>query len=84
MFVKSDADPKKPYVRVDTSDDLTPDPQHYMRDNNPMNQLVYQDIDIHKVTALSLSPLEDMVVFTTSSGQIIKVAAFNLERPNED
>ena len=68
VFVKSDADPKKPYVRVEASDDLTPDPAHYLKDNNPMNQLVYTDIDIHKVTALSLSPSEDVLVFTTSSG----------------
>ena len=91
VFVKSDADPKKPYVRVDTSDDLYPDLKHYKsdkkdgeRDTSLMDRMVYDDIDIHKVTALSLAPSEDQLVFTTSSGQIIKVAAFNLERPNED
>ena len=66
VFVKSDADPKKPYVRVDTSDDLYPDLKHYKsdkkdgeRDNSLMDRMVYDDIDIHKVTALSLAPSED-------------------------
>lgn len=53
VFVKSDIDPKKPYVRVDTTDDLVPT---QVRDDNPTNQMVYQDIDIHKITSLSLSP----------------------------
>ena len=83
VFVKSDVDPKKPYVRVDTSDDLYPELTHYRVDNNPMLQRVYADIDIHQITALALSPQEDLVVFTTSSNQIIKVS-INLERPNEE
>jgi hypothetical protein len=33
-FVKNDADPKKPYVRVE-GDDLYPAQEHYLRDNNP-------------------------------------------------
>ena len=70
MFVKSDADPKKPYVRVDTTDDLVP---AQVRDENPISAMVYQDIDIHKITAVTLSPQEDTIVFTTSSGQLIKV-----------
>lgn len=65
VFVKSEIDPKKPYVRVDTTDDLYPS---QARDDNPASQMVYQDIDIHKITALSLSPQEDSIVFTTSSG----------------
>ena len=79
VFVKSDVDPKKPYIRVDTTDDLIPT---QVRDDNPISQMVYQDIDIHKITSLSLSPQEDTIVFTTSSGQLIKVM-IDLGRPNE-
>ena len=79
MFVKSDLDVKKPYIRVDTTDDLIPT---QVRDDNPVSQMVYQDIDIHKITSLSLSPQEDTIVFTTSSGQLIKVM-IDLGRPNE-
>ena len=83
VYVKSDADPKKPYVRVDTSEDLFPLQEQYTRDNNQNNLQVYQDVDIHRITSLSLSPQEDSIVFTTSSSQLIKVT-INLERPNED
>ena len=55
VFVKSDADLKKPYVRVDTTDDLVP-PQGggalYGNDNNPSTQMISQDIGIHKVTSI--------------------------------
>ena len=77
--MKSDLDVKKPYIRVDTTDDLIPT---QVRDDNPISQMVYQDIDIHKITSLSLSPQEDTIVFTTSSGQLIKVM-IDLGRPNE-
>ena len=80
VFVKSDNDPKKMYQRVE-GDDLFPDPQHYTKDS--INQQVYQDIDIHKINAVALSPSEDMIVFTTKSNQIIKVS-INLDRPNEE
>ena len=79
VFIKSEADVKKPYVRMDTTDDLIPAP---VRDDNPSSQMVYQDIDIAKITALTLSPQEDTIVFTTSSGQLIKVM-IDLGRPNE-
>ena len=45
--------------------------------------MVFKDIDVHKIKSVVLSPKEDMIVFTTSSDQIIKVS-INLERPNED
>ena len=83
VFVKSDVDPKKPYVRVDTSDDLYPISEHYLRDNNPATQMIYTDIDIQPVKSISLSPSEDHIVFTTGSNQIMKVS-INLERPHED
>ena len=82
VFVKSDVDPKKPYVRVDTSDDLYPDPSQYSKETSPASYMVYQDIDIHKINSLTLSPSEDMCVFTTSSNQIIKVP-IHMERPND-
>ena len=85
VFVKSDIDPKKPYIRVEASDDLNPDPAHYKEDiNKPMSQLVYTDIGIHKINSVALSPAEDTIVFTTSSAQILKIPSVNLERPNED
>lgn len=83
VYVKSDVDPKKPYVRVDTSEDLFPLQEQYTRNNNSNNLQVYQDVDVHKITAITLSPQEETIVFTTSSGQLIKVS-INLERPNED
>jgi len=83
VFVKSDVDPKKPYERVSTSDDLFPSPDHYLRDGNAVSQMVFKDIDIQKITALTLSPNGEQIVFTTGSNQIIKVS-INLERPNEE
>jgi len=81
VFVRSDSDPKKPFARVDTSDDLFPAPEHYLKDKD--SAVVYNDIDIQKTTAISLSPSEDVIVFTTSNNQIIKVP-IELERPNGD
>ena len=40
-FVKSDADPRKPYVRVE-GDDLFPNSEHYQKDNKQ----VFDDIDV--------------------------------------
>lgn len=44
VFVKSDTDPKKPFTRVDASDDLYPAPEHYLKDKD--STVVYHDIDI--------------------------------------
>lgn len=83
VFIKSDVDPKKPYVRAE-GEDLQPDPSAYMKDSTPMQQMVYKDIDVHKIRSIVLSPMEDNIVFTTSSDQIIKVPQFNVERPADD
>ena len=48
-----------------------------------MSQILYKDIDVHKIRSVALSPFEDNIVFTTSSEQIIKVS-YNTERPNEE
>jgi hypothetical protein len=61
-FVRSDADPRKPYIRVE-GDDLFPNPEHYLKDNRQ----IYDDIDVHKINTVSISPKEDMIVFTTKS-----------------
>jgi len=45
--------------------------------------MVFKDIDIHKITSISLDPQENNLVFTNVANQIIKVG-INLERPNED
>ena len=45
--------------------------------------MVIEDIDMNDITAISLDPQENNIVFTTNSSQIIKVL-INLERPNED
>ena len=65
VFVKSDVDPKKPYVRVDTSDNA--EVAQYANNNNPSSQMVIQDIDIHKITSISLDPQENTIVFTNNS-----------------
>lgn len=42
VFVKSDVDPKKPYLRVDSTDDLFPAQEHYMREEEkPELRLIY-------------------------------------------
>ena len=42
VFVKSEVDPKKPYMRVDSTDDLFPAQEHYMREEDkPEMKLIY-------------------------------------------
>ena len=72
-------------MRVDSTDDLFPAQEHYMREEDkPEMKLIYQDIDIQAVKSISLSPSEDAIVFTTANNQIMKVPQFNTERPNDD
>mmetsp|Transcript_40676 Transcript_40676/g.29297 ORF Transcript_40676/g.29297 Transcript_40676/m.29297 type:complete len:181 (+) Transcript_40676:965-1507(+) len=47
------------------------------------NMQLYNDVKDKKVNTIALSNKEDMIIFTTSSNQLIKVP-INLERPSED
>ena len=77
MYHKSDTDVRMPYKRVE-GDDLYPPSEH-----ESSNRMLYQDVMYHKTIGLALAPREDCLIFTTDSGQIIKVD-INLERPNTD
>ena len=56
VFVKSDVDPKKPYERVASSDDIFLDPQIYLADKTQLSQMILKDIEIQQTTAIALSP----------------------------
>jgi WD40 repeat protein len=74
VFHKSDTDVRMPYKRVE-GEDLQPTPIH-----EKDNKILWQDIMYHKTLGMTLSPREDVIVFTTDSNQIVRVD-INLERP---
>ena len=77
VFFKSDTDVRTPYKRID-GDDLEPS-----KEIERENKMLFDDIQFHKALGISLSPREDMLVFTLDSNQIIKVD-INLERTSSD
>jgi len=81
VFIKSDTQENRQLYKRVEGDDLMLDAPKPEEDLLKMQ--LYMDVKDRKINTIALSNKEDMITFTTSSNQLIKVP-INLERPSED